>query len=255
MSRINIQETCKLKIENMQYNEINDVAVGRRLAEFLQKRFPGRSEVKRNEEFGFPNSTVRLWISGSKIRDEALLKLELLGCNMNWLMTGEGEIYPPSVTEALHEDVGKESLPSRVIHAVPHDTSPMPLYASAAADSTGRRSVVTDAALEGYTALPDGCGCIRIVGNSMEPIARDGQLALLAPEGRSPGNGDLVVVLLKNEKGVLFKRYYEAGRRIKGKPFLVNLVSVNPLLDIPPITIDENDIDDNRVVIGVRFEA
>lgn len=92
IARSILQEFRKNMKTNTQYDSVKGVAVGRRLAEFLQKRFPDIPESRRSDEFGFSNSTVRSWYEGGRIRDDALMKLELLGCNLFWLLTGEGEM-------------------------------------------------------------------------------------------------------------------------------------------------------------------
>jgi SOS-response transcriptional repressor LexA len=114
--------------------------------------------------------------------------------------------------------------------------------------------VASDAEEEGFFALSDGSAGIRIKGDSMDPLARQGQIAVIAPIGRSARSRDLVVVTLKNDKGIFFKRYFESGRA-KGGSNVISLVSINPVVPIPPIIIEEGEIADIRVVTGIMFEA
>jgi hypothetical protein len=141
-----------------------------------------------------------------------------------------------------------------IIKGTKYQSHPFPVYSAAAADSTGGRVVAADAEEEGFFALSDGSAGIRIKGDSIEPVGRDGQIAVVAPVGRSARNRDLVVVTLKNDKGIFFKRYFESGR-IKDGPNMVSLISINPVTPIPPIIVEENGIADIRVVTGVMFEA
>ena len=171
------------------------------------------------------------------------------GVTWDWLLTG-GKVL-------RNKDVPAKKI-SHIINGKEYRSYPTPVYSSSVADSqhdsAAPRVVATNAIQEGYFALPNGSAGIKIIGNSMEPLARNGQVAIMAPEGRSPINGDLVVVTLTDDAGIYFKRYYAVKSKIKGMPTLVNLVSVNPLLDIAPMTIPETDIFDLRIVIAIGFE-
>jgi phage repressor protein C with HTH and peptisase S24 domain len=89
---------------------------------------------------------------------------------------------------------------------------------------------------------------MKVRGDSMAPVARDGQYALLAPDRRSARDGDLVVVSV-HDAGIYSKRFF----RLPDQD-LVSLHSINPVISIPPIVVPEGRLDDLRVVIGIRFE-
>jgi SOS-response transcriptional repressor LexA len=55
--------------------------------------------------------------------------------------------------------------------------------------------------------------CVEIVGDSMEPIYREGQLAVLLPS-HEVRNGDVVVANIKN-KGAIMKLYHARGEKIE----------------------------------------
>ena len=238
------------------YHSKIDLAMGRRFDKICKNAFPGRSRADIAEEIGTSNGgRVRLFEQGSMPETDVLKRLDELGYSIEWLLMNRGAMRKSDVggSDEVRES---DSSAKRMINGKPYHPYPIPVYASAAADShhaeEGARVVATDATPEGYFTLPDGCCGIRIHGDSMEPIARDGQIAILAPDTRSATNGDLVVVTLKHEKGTYFKRYHKTKR--KGG-FMVTLSSENITKAIPPIVVDEDDIVDLRVVIGIRFEA
>lgn len=76
---------------------------------------------------------------------------------------------------------------------------------------------------------------VRIVGNSMYPLLRDGYLVLIDRKPRTIKNGDVVVAIRNGESTI--KRFYKSGRRVV-------LRAENP--EIEPITIEEED--DFRIV-------
>lgn len=204
--------------------------------------------AKTNEELGkeldFSGELVRQWrqVDPTKRRTPTWKTLEKVvqdkGVTWEWLLTGKEMEQSPA---------------EHIIKGASYRPNPIPVYSAAAADSTGGRVVAENAEEEGYFSLPDGSGGIRIQGDSMEPLGREGQVAIIAPDGRSARDGDLVIVTLKNDKGIFFKRYYES-RRAKGRPVTISLVSNNPVKPIPPIVVEEDDIADIRVVTGVMFE-
>jgi len=69
---------------------MDDKSIGCRLDQILQKRFSDlKSQRKRSDAFGFPNTTVIGWINGTTpISGEACQRLIELGCDLNWVLTG-----------------------------------------------------------------------------------------------------------------------------------------------------------------------
>ncbi len=87
---------------------------GRRLALFLKETFPGLSEHAMSKTFGFPNTTVREWLRGRRIPQKAIMRLQELGCNIPWLLTGQSE--PVEVALNLHSTRMAKVILQRAAH-------------------------------------------------------------------------------------------------------------------------------------------
>lgn len=218
--------------------------------------FKEKSRAELSSLLGVSQGNLSEWANGKKQVpwDKLAYAIELSGRTWDWMLARTDDDSAVSPSPQTEKPEGSESA-LRIIKGTPYPPAPVPVYSSAVADShhaeEGARIVATDAIPEGYFTLPDGCCGIRIEGDSMEPVAREGQVAILAPEDRSAVNGDLVVVTLKNDSGTYFKRFHKTKH--KGVA-MITLSSDNPTKAIPPMVVDEDEIADLRVVIGVRFE-
>ena len=136
-------------------------------------------------------------------------------CSAAWLLTGEGEMFD-GPAEPLH----------------------IPTYRTGG----GLHWVVSED-LEPYdTTIPSGLVAYQVSGDSMEPLARDGQI-VLALRGVQPRYGDLAVVEM-NDGTHTFKRYCPEGDQVM-------LVSVNP--GHQPELVRGRDIRSAMKVWGVKF--
>lgn len=248
--------------------------------EILQRMYAAfnvRNQTDLGKKFEISQRAISKWAIGGTIPADRIVKtVELTGVRYDWLVYGTGPMRPEvSLPRAGHSGVGGGVSPGleagagavgvrerptaageRRIDGLPVASRSIPGYShgsvkDGAGDPQGRgaKSVVDAMTSEGRYALPDGCIGVRIADNSMEPVARNGQVVVLAPASRSAVSGDIVAVALVGGGGVLFKRYFREPCRE-----LVSLVSVNPLLLDPPILVDSRVIADMRVVIGVHFE-
>lgn len=99
--------------------------------------------------------------------------------------------------------------------------------------------------LEGEPPLDfSGCVAVRVVGDSMSPVALPGQYVLFRPDSTAT-DGDLAVVRLGSGE-TLFKRiYFDRERR------QLTLVSVKT--GHRPKTVDLDDVEWIHRVVGIRF--
>jgi transcriptional regulator with XRE-family HTH domain len=74
-------------------NMINNISTGTRLTDFIKAL--GQSKGGFAEILGIPSSQLSRYLgdSAQMPQKEILTKLFNLGCNLNWLLTGEGERY------------------------------------------------------------------------------------------------------------------------------------------------------------------
>ena len=197
-------------MKTTQYDEVKGVAVGIRLARFLKIRFPGIAESGRNKEFGFSNSTVRLWCDGAKIRDDALMKLELLGCNLFWLMTGEGEMVKTREVAAMPR-VASQALSPTLLTEIPFpagarvaaNLKTRPVRGLAAADDSGGSRAPDSDDLDDPYWFPEQLVLIPVVGDSMSPVVLPGQYVEIDTEreGFEKDSGIYVVSVLEPGPG------------------------------------------------------
>lgn len=80
-----------------------DKTLGNRLTEFLEMKFPGESHASKSRKFGFPNTSVLEWENGRALPEDAYRKLLELGCDLQWLFTGDAaqKAPPANAGEAL----------------------------------------------------------------------------------------------------------------------------------------------------------
>ena len=97
--------------------------------------------------------------------------------------------------------------------------------------------------LEPYdTPIPAGMIGYRVHGDSMEPVARDGQTVIATPDVDVKG-GDLAVVELNDDSHAFKRVYYQDGRIV--------LQSVNTIY--PPKIVKRREVRRIMRVWGVKF--
>ena len=119
----------------------------------------------------------------------------------------------------------------------------IPILARASAAGT-ERVAYSDHGDLGRDKLPPDLHEIEVVGDSMVPLALDGQFLLVTND--APRTGDVAVVELRDCDELLFKR-------VQIEPPKVICVSVNPDPRFPVITTRLNQIRRMRKVWGVKF--
>jgi len=89
------------------------------------------------------------------------------------------------------------------------------------------------------------CKAVQLRGNSMAPLAYDGQKVIYS-EGETVKEGDLVFVSIK-KRGQFFKRYHKDA-----KSGIITLLSIN-IANHGPITTRADEIEFMYKVVGVKF--
>jgi phage repressor protein C with HTH and peptisase S24 domain len=120
----------------------------------------------------------------------------------------------------------------------------IPIVASASA-ALHDRIAYTDHGDKGAEKLPDDLHLIRVIGDSMIPLALNGQYVLCTHE--QPVNGGLAVVELEGDDELKFKRVYFRGRDLIE---LVSLFNPDPLVPPPLIPLQKVRL---HKVWGVKF--
>lgn len=152
---------------------------------------------------------------------------ELLGTSYEYIRTG---IEPLSLPETSRDNE-------------------YPVVGHAAAATMGLPATFYESE-EDPLVIPAGTSMAKVHGDSMAPLAIDGQRLFLAPESRLPIDGDLVVVWELPSAGgrTWFKRW---GGWIGDK---LLLLSVNPqATSALKVLIPRRDLLMHRVVVGVWY--
>lgn len=152
---------------------------------------------------------------------------EKTGCSATWLLTGVGEMLPPKVQRS---DNGSLFLP---------------VLACASAASPNGVCMVAEGA-EHYSArvaIPPDAHLIKVHGDSMFPVAENGQFVIVTDEEAK--SGDLAVVETKDSE-IVFKR-------ISIQEDSVICISINRQREYEPIVKKRSEIRRMRKVWGVKF--
>ena len=137
------------------------------------------------------------------------------GCSIAWLVSGEGE---PFLVSGLRQGaVRAVSEPTVEYEARPRQGIPIIAWASAADPES--RIPMTKTGGVGEIPVPKDLHAVRVIGDSMSPLALNGQYLLCTND--PPSDGDVAVVEVIGQAGPLFKRV-----RIEGDT--IYLLSVNP---------------------------
>jgi len=155
---------------------------------------------------------------------------ETTGCSLSWLLVGIGDPF-----EARHAAEGAETY-----------ARTLPILATASAADYGCHVAYQDHSDLGELDLPESLHAIRVVGDSMLPLALEGQYVLVVD--KEPAEGDLAVVDLRDEDEVLFKR---VSFPIKTRVILTS-VNPDPRYQVPRL-VSRSEIRRMRRIWGLRF--
>lgn len=200
-----------------------DVAYAKKLCqrfEFLVKRHG--SERSLAKAAGLQQRSLNSALRRESIpRTDVAAKLaQATGCSLRWLVSGEGEPFDD-------EQGTGAGLPI--------------LGTASAAGQT--RVAITEHKYSGDIPLRSDLHAIQVRGDSMMPIAVNGQFVICTRE--RPEDGDLAAIELEDGE-ILFKRVYWQGKRLLCH-------SINPAPQYRPIVLKRTDWRRMYRVWGVKF--
>ena len=220
--------------KNLSRSENAGVSSADRLSQLLTERTVSRAalEQKIGVSAGYLAKIIRQQLpvsEGLATRIASAVRI-----SRTWLLTGEGSsnATAPGVREA---EAGYDAL----------GLLNMPIVGQAAADETAGALRDLESVQSIYRSTAQR-GLVKVLGGSMEPLARAGQYAVVDLSDRSAQNGD-IVILETTDGRVLAKRYHEQDGRIL-------LSGVNPVRPSAPVSLAPEQISQLRIVIGVLFE-
>lgn len=200
--------------------------IATRLREFAYSRTEKLSDFARMLDM-LPQ-TLNSYLSGRITPGaELLVKLSELGCDIDWLLTGKGDISSP-VTD---ESPGKQHGTYRVLGTVPAGVADIQDWS----DLNEFRDLQYDPDTHFYLKVDEE------FGYSMMPMVNPGDFVLVSLYGKVK-HGDLVVALYDETKGAL--KIYTENESLPG---IAVLTSYNQ--SIPPMLFKKEDIKVYKVVL------
>jgi len=201
------------------------------MAERLQRVFRGLRFEDVGEIMGVTGESAGQYLKGLvEPKASSLARIrEATGCDLNWLLTGE------------ESSVAAEA-PGGYADGCPH---PLPMVGRVAADDSGGSLVEFDHEAEPLL-LGRQVGCLEVHGDSLAPLARDGQHILVDLSDRTVRDGDIAAVETRGGDTYV-KRWYRHDGEIV-------LTSLNPVEPQAPVRLKEKQIRQVFVLVGVWFE-
>ena len=172
--------------------------------------------------------TLQRWEKGEQVPDSNfLLRLaRYTGVRVEWLLTGEGEMYHTLPPKGKIIPLHKEQVLRKV------SLVDVPLLSSVPAGKTA--ALFHPEQVERYVTVDNvkdpTAFALVVKGNSMAPRIEDGDIVVVSPQ-QEARNGDICVVRVSDE---------DVLKRVKFEGSYVHLVPLNP--DFEPVTVKKRDV-------------
>lgn len=172
--------------------------------------------------------TLQRWEKGLQVPDSNyLLRLaKYTGVRPEWLLTGDGEMYPPLAPLGKIIPFHRESSLRKV------SLIDIPVLSSVPAGKTA--AIFHPEHVERYITVDDikdqGAFALIVKGKSMSPKIEDGDIVVISPQ-QDVRNGDICVVRV-NDEDVL--------KKIKMDENYVHLIPLNTSFE--PVTVRKRDV-------------
>ena len=172
--------------------------------------------------------TLQRWEKGEQVPDSNyLMRLaKHTGVNVEWLLTGEGEMYSSSPKRRNIIPFHRESSFRRV------SLVDIPLLSSVPAGKTA--AIFHPEYVERYVTVDNikdqGAFALVVKGSSMSPKIEDGDIVVISPQ-QEVRSGDICVVRV-NDEDVL--------KKVKIDEHYIHLIPLNP--NFEPVTVRKRDV-------------
>jgi len=180
------------------------------------------------EKIGVVTRTLQRWEKGEQIPDGiAIMKIaRATNVHPNWLLTGEGEMYPPpSRPQNVYP---LQSAIRRKVHLVD-----LPLVSAVPAGKVS--TMFHPDYVDNYVTVDDvkdpQAFALKVKGSSMSPRIEDGDIVIVSPQ-QEARNGDICVIRVDGE---------DTLKKVKFEGSYIHLVPLNP--DFEPVTVKRKDVD------------
>jgi repressor LexA len=180
------------------------------------------------DKAGVVTRTLQRWEKGEQVPDGvAITRLaRATGVQASWLLTGEGEMYPPPAPRP--ENV--YTLPGSNRRRV--KTMDVPLISAVPAGKVA--TLFHPDYVDDYVTVDDvkdpQAFALKVKGNSMSPRIEDGDVVIVSPQ-QEARSGDICVARVNGE---------DTLKKVKFEGNYVHLIPLNPEFD--PMTVKKRDV-------------
>ena len=221
------------------------MAIAKKILDSLVEKENLKNYAQLAKFLGVAPSTLSTWISRGRVNADMIFRV-CKGLRYEFLLTGEGQML---------ENEGNVNAPGLKVTGSSTSTPPEPPNVTPGPQLLGKVPLISFVQAGGWTEVQDpfqpgyaekwldtikptgpNAFALRIVGNSMEPKFREGEIILVDPSKRVE-SGDFCVAKINNDEAT-FKQFFQDG----GKVFL------RPLND----AYDPIDVTDRPLIIVGR---
>jgi repressor LexA len=185
-------------------------------------------QARMAKKVGIAVRTLQRWEKGEQVPDSEYLMrvVRYTGVRPEWLLTGEGEMYPASQKERKIIPLHNEQLLRKV------SLVDIPLFASIPAgkataifhpDHVDRYVTVDN--IRDHTAF-----ALLVKGNSMSPKIEDGDIVVVSPQ-HDVRSGDICVIRVNDE---------DTLKKVNIEEQYIHLIPLNPSFE--PLTVRKRDV-------------
>lgn len=224
--------------------QLERVELGKRLAEIRGRR----SQVEFANLLAVHKNTLARYETGERMPDTVFLSaLAVLGVNIHWLITGLGARYAPVaniVQSGRVNELAGESYQQAIVPAVEYvriAEFDLPGTGEAARAPSGALIFGRDWLWHALGVKAESLFLIRVLGDSMEPVLRPGDLVLVDNHEAGLTLHDGVHVMRIGDNLFIRRLQCLPGHRCR-------VLSANPAY--PEFEIDLNQQDDDLELIG-----
>lgn len=184
----------------------------------------------------------RIWNDGGLPKAETLKKIkEIKGCNIDWLLTGEGEPFPTKHEESDATDTLGNPVDISEFVFIPRYNIEAAAGHGSFVDNEIPESTIPfrRELLETYSGRSSNLSIISVKGDSMEGVLNDGDLILVNHSQTQPKDG---LYVLRINENLLVKRLQVMPGGI------INVISANEAY--PTFEINLHQTEDDIAIIG-----
>ena len=181
-----------------------------------------------SEKVGITSRTLQRWEKGEQVPDGDYIVMlaKQTGVRPEWLLTGDGEMYPAPTPRGKIIPFDRMSLLKKVhLESIPlFSTVPAGKLAAIFHPDHAERYVTVDSVND-----PNAFALV-VRGNSMSPKIENGDIVVISPQ-REVKTGDICVVRINDE---------DTLKKVKIEESYVHLIPLNTSFE--PVTVRKRDI-------------